>query len=87
METFLKAVGAIVVGAITVMGVVFLSCVGGAFFGALGGTVVGWFYPRTIAAGLAAFHIGPLAPWQLGMFLGFFGGFFKASLSATKKDD
>ena len=68
----------IVGGAFVMCAVVFLACVGGTFFGALGGLVVGWFFDETLAAGMRAFGFGYLPPWQLGAFLGFVGGFFKA---------
>lgn len=80
-----KFISAIVMACAVFFGIIFLAAVGGAAFGAFGGWVVGLIYPNTIRAGLVAFHIGALEPWQLGCFLGFVGGFFKATLSSPSK--
>lgn len=52
--------------------------------GAVAGWIVGLAFDDTIAAALDAFGIGPLAPWQLGCFLGFCGGFFRVSIADRK---
>lgn len=87
-EAIAKFIGAIIMAGAVMCGIVFLAAVGGAAFGALGGWVVGWFFNDTIALGMRAFHLEPMETWQLGCFLGFVGGFFKATLStSSKKDD
>lgn len=88
MDTALKVIGGTALTAVIAALLVFIACVGGAAFGALGGWVVGWFFDDTLYAAQRAFHISPaLAPWQLGAALGFVGGFFKTSVSSSRKSD
>lgn len=100
LDALAQFVGAIIMAAVVFCAAIFVACVGGTFFGALGGWVVGWFFDDTLALAQRAFHIGappalggdysqPLQPWQLGAFLGFVGGFFKATLTtpSTKKKE
>jgi hypothetical protein len=56
----------------------------GALGGAFAGWVVGWFFDETILGILGQLGVKNVAMWQFGMFLGFVGGFFKASLSTSK---
>ncbi len=74
MKTFLAIVG----GTILVVGLVLLLPLLGALGGALSGWVVGWFFSETILDFFAALGIKGFAMWQIGMSLGFIGGFFKA---------
>ena len=62
-----------------------LAIVFGTLGGAFVGWVVGWFFTETITAGFALFgiDISSLAMWQVGMFLGFVGGFFKSTLTTS----
>lgn len=79
MNKFLTFLG----GSVLVVGLVFLIPLLGALGGAFSGWVVGWFFTETITSFLAAFGIKSLAMWQIGMSLGFIGGFFK-SVNTTK---
>ena len=63
---------------------VFVAVLFGTLIGALAGWVVGWFFETTILGMFAAFGITGFKMWQIGAFLGFVGGFFKASLSTGK---
>lgn len=56
----------------------------GALIGAFSGWVVGWFFSETILGFLAAFGIKGLAMWQVGVSLGFIGGFFRATMINKK---
>jgi ABC-type uncharacterized transport system permease subunit len=68
----------------TVILMIFLAPLIGALLGAFSGWVVGWFFSETILTFMAALGIKGLAMWQIGMGLGFIGGFFKASQTNTK---
>jgi len=74
MEKVLIVIG----GLILAIGLLFLAPLLGALMGALSGWVVGWFFTETVTLFLAAFGIKGLAMWQIGLSLGFIGGFFKA---------
>lgn len=50
----------------------------GAAFGAFAGWVVGWFFDETILGIFRQFGI-TAEMWQLGAFLGFVGGFLRAT--------
>lgn len=50
-----------------------------ALLGAFAGWVVGWFFDETILAFFEQLGITGLEMWQLGMSLGFAGGYFKSS--------
>lgn len=67
------AVGALSIGVLS--GVLMLM---GPLFGGLAGWVVGWFFGPTILYVLAQMGLHGVEMWQLGMTLGFVGGFFKA---------
>ncbi len=80
MVKFLAVVG----GSILVAGFILLAPLLGALFGALSGWVVGWFFSETILGFFAALGIKGFAMWQIGMALGFIGGFFKATQTNNK---
>ena len=76
------AIGALVVGALaSVAAVLFLAALIGTVVGAFAGWVVGLFFTNTITTVLAALGVTGVKVWQLGAFLGFVGGFFKATLT------
>jgi hypothetical protein len=50
----------------------------GPLVGALSGLIVGIFFSTPILNVLSAMGIEGVSMWQLGAFLGFVGGFFKA---------
>ena len=81
MEKFLMVFGFI--GLVTLLMVVLPLL--GALLGALSGWVVGWFFSETILGFLAIFGIKGFTMWQIGMVLGFIGGFFKATQHNTNK--
>ena len=75
MEKFVLIFGGTVFG----LALVFLLPLLGALGGAFSGWVVGWFFTETITSFLAAFGVKGLAMWQIGLSLGFIGGFFKTT--------
>lgn len=77
--------GKFLVAILMVAFVVFAASLFGAAMGALSGVIVGWFFDDTIRAAQIAIHIDPLQPWQIGMFVGWLGGFFRSNVS--KKSD
>lgn len=81
MKTFLAVIGA----AILVVGLMLLLPLLGALGGALSGWVVGWFFSETVLGFLAALGIKGFAMWQVGLALGFIGGFFKAVQTNNSK--
>jgi len=81
MKMFLAIVG----GSVLAAGLILLSPLLGALSGALSGWVVGWFFTETITTFVAALGIKGLAMWQVGMGLGFVGGFFKAIQTNSSK--
>ena len=80
MEKFLISLGVVLLLGLFM---VILPLVG-ALSGALSGWVVGWFFTETVTSFMAALGIKGLAMWQIGMSLGFIGGFFKATQTNTK---
>ena len=74
MKTFLAVIGA----SILVLGLILLMPLLGALGGALCGWVVGWFFSETVLTFMAALGVKGLAMWQVGLALGFVGGFFKS---------
>jgi len=81
MKTFLAVIGGVVLAS----GLILLLPLLGALAGALSGWVVGWFFTETILGFFAALGIKGFAMWQIGMSLGFIGGFFKAVQTNTNK--
>jgi hypothetical protein len=67
---------------------VVLASVGGALFGGLSGWIVGFFWTDPILDFLRRFGVDVqgLTVWQIGVSLGFMGGFFKATLTTKGKD-
>ncbi len=83
METLGKFVAA-VVGIILFF---FFAILIGPLFGGLAGWVVGFFWTAPILDFLARFgvRVDGLTVWQIGVALGFLGGFFKATQTNTNK--
>ena len=76
---------AILGGTVAVIALLLVLPLLGALGGAFSGWVVGWFFSETILGFLAALGIKGLAMWQIGMSLGFIGGFFKAMQTNNNK--
>lgn len=81
MKGLLTFIGTLTVGA----GLLCLLPLLGALVGAFSGWVVGWFFSGTILSFLAVLGIEGFAMWQIGLSLGFIGGFFK-STNINSKD-
>lgn len=81
MNTFLFSIGLASLFAVAMMTLPLLGALGGA----LSGWVVGWFFSETILSFMAAFGVKGLAMWQIGMALGFVGGFFKSTQTNANK--
>ena len=77
IEKLMISVGAAALAAVLLI----LASLLGALGGALSGWVVGWFFTETITSFMAALGVQGLAMWQIGMSLGFVGGFFKVTLT------
>lgn len=77
MDKFLTAIGAIVLVPL----LLFVACLVGTIFGAIGGWVVGIFFSETILGILAQLGVSGVSMWQLGAFLGFVGSFFRTRVS------
>ncbi len=61
------------------LALVFLLPLLGSLVGAFTGWVVGWFFSETILGFMAALGVKGLAMWQVGLSLGFIGGFFRTT--------
>lgn len=61
----------------------FVACLLGPLFGGLAGWIVGFFWTDAILDFLRRFGVDTagLTVWQIGVGLGFMGGFFKATLT------
>lgn len=81
MESLIKVVGGF---SVAVIGIIILMLLG-PLLGGLAGWVVGWFFGDTILYVAGRLGLSGVEMWQLGMFLGFVGGFFKAVQSNTAK--
>lgn len=57
----------------------------GPLVGALSGLIVGIFFSTPILNVLSAMGVDGVTMWQLGAFLGFVGGFFKAVVTNGSK--
>jgi len=68
-----------ITGALGVFVVITLAPLLGVLFGAFAGWIVGWFFEATILGFFEQIGIKGLAMWQIGMSLGFIGGFFKST--------
>lgn len=76
MDKALKLVGIAALGA----GMMVFVSIAGAVFGAIGGWLTGLFFGDQIIDVLGRFGVvtDGLALWQVGLMLGFVGGFFRA---------
>lgn len=78
-------IGAMIGGGLLLFAVlIFFAPVLGALGGAFAGWVVGLFFADTILGIFAQFGLEDVKMWQIGMFLGFVGGFFKTTVSRNK---
>ena len=55
----------------------------GAFFGSVSGWVVGWVFDDTSAKVLAHLGMVDFEMWEVGAALGFFAGFFRATITTS----
>ena len=81
----MKDVLVLIGGTVVVIGGLLILPIAGAFFGGIGGWLVGIVFGDLILGTLAAFGIKGLSMWQLGVTLGFLSGYFKSS-TTVKKD-
>lgn len=72
-------------GTILVLGGLFLMVILGTLMGAISGWIVGLFFSDTILGVWSKFGISGFTMWELGAFLGFTGGFFRASQTNNSK--
>lgn len=56
----------------------------GSFFGGLGAWIVGWVFGDTILSIFAVLGLHGFTMWQIGIFLGFFGSYFRTTISTSK---
>ncbi len=80
MKDLLVVIG----GAVVVVGGLIVLPMLGAFFGGVGGWLVGIAFGDAILGTLAACGIKGLSMWQLGVTLGFLSGYFKSSTTVNK---
>lgn len=78
LGTLATGIGGILGGAVGIAVIIGLLMLAGPLVGAAAGWVVGWFFGPTILYVLAQMGLHGVEMWQLGMALGFVGGFFKA---------
>lgn len=71
--------------AVGVAALIVIVAVLGTVFGAIGGWIVGLMFDETLAKLATAIGLEGTPAWQLGAMLGFVGGFFKSSVSASSK--
>ena len=57
-----------------------------ALLGAFAGWVVGLFFGETILGILAQIGVTGVEMWQVGLFFGFVGAFFRTSMTVKAKD-
>lgn len=76
----------IVIGLFGVCALMFVGSIMGALFGGLSGWIVGFFWTDTILDFLHRFGVDTVGMtcWQIGVALGFMGGFFKATQTNNK---
>lgn len=79
-----KATLATLVAPLLAGALLFAVIVWGTAMGAVSGWAVGLVLGDTLRFGMRAFHIEPMAPWELGAFLGFVGAFFRSSSTTVK---
>ncbi len=78
-----KSIAAIIVGILATAGIVILIPLG-TLFGAVCGSIVGWFFGDSILYVTDLLGLHNVTMWQYGAFLGFTGGFFRTSVSNNK---
>lgn len=81
MDTMAKVFGGITLA----LGGIFFFIIIGTFFGGLAGWTVGLVFGDTILGIAAQLGIHNVTMFQLGCFLGFFGGFLKTKVSTEVK--
>tara|TARA_Y100000296_G_scaffold82659_1_gene112167 strand:- start:906 stop:1160 length:255 start_codon:yes stop_codon:yes gene_type:complete len=81
MDKFLIAVSAIIAATSLIAAAVFVAVTLGTAFGAFAGWIVGFVFSDTFTAFTAFFGMSAFAPWQVGAFLGFLGGFIRSTLT------
>ncbi len=81
MEKFLVYLGAVTLLGIAMMVWPLIGTISGAF----SGWVVGWFFSETLLPFFAAFGLKDPVMWQIGMGLGFIGGFFARIIKIEPK--
>lgn len=62
-----------------IVGILLLLPLLGTLAGLIVGWIVGWFFSQTMLGIFAALGITGFKMWQIGAFLGFVGGFFRAT--------
>ena len=67
---------------LAVVGLLFLAPLLGALFGAFAGWVVGLMFSDTILTFFSQLGITGFEMWQIGLVLGFVGGFFKTVVTS-----
>ena len=80
----MKDVLVVIGGAVVVVGGLAVLPIVGAFFGGVGGWLVGIVFGDLILGTLSALGIKGLTMWQLGVTLGFLSGYFKSNCSCKK---
>ncbi len=85
METF----KGFAVAALVVIALMFWAPLSGALFGGFAGWVVGLFWTDPIVDFLhrLGVDVAGLTVWQIGVAMGFLGGFLKTTVSSTKSND
>jgi hypothetical protein len=81
MDKFGMAVGAMVVS----LGIAFFFIIAASFMGGVAGWCVGLVFGDTILGIAGQFGLHGVTMFQLGVFLGFVGGFLKTKVSAEVK--
>lgn len=79
----MQAAVIILFGAVVTVTAVFVAVILGALIGASVGWIVGLVFPGTLALLAEALGIPGAAAWQLGVILGFVGGFLKTNVTST----
>lgn len=84
MDTTLKVVGGVLVGAVALLGLVMVLAPLGALFGGISATVVGWFFGAQILGTLQSMGLPTtITMGDIGVTLGFLGGFIRAVQTNT----
>ena len=77
----------VVVGFLGLCALMFFGSIMGALFGGMGGWIVGFFWTDPILNFLSRFGVDTagMTCWQIGVSLGFMGGFFKSTQTSSDK--